>query len=326
MPKILHTRDMEQAVRGLAARYERVLVRNKHILWKPIRLRRAALADLEPRIVLNPPQFDSELHAWNREGGVLVYDRAFKRDENIAAHHAQFITECPLSIEMIERVSEGTREAVVVYLPPNWREHERGVRDTFPDAATCERVYRMAQRGARPSQALLDALGAKEEGRVISDVEIISALKLSSAHLHRIRSAMLRKREWKMVNPVVLRIAPEDATEAQVYRFIERECPKIDGAHLIVGAKLSKAMRFWRVALRALERRGAIARRDTLYFYALDGLEPDWKKVARTYEGAKENLRRVAAFIEAAPEFNPRETRTSRSPARQATSPQSFAA
>lgn len=313
MPEILHTRDMEEAVRTLAARYDRVLVRNKHILWKPIRLKRAAIADLEARLVLNPPQFDSELHAWNRDGGVLIYDRGFKRDENIAAHHAQFITECPLSIEWIHRVSEGTREVVVVYIPPNWREHERGVRDLFPDAKLCERVYRMAQHGARPSQAMLEAMGAKEEGRIISDVEIAKALKLTPGHICRIRNQMLRKREWQMLNPVVLRIEPQDAALAHAYRFIERECPKVDGAHLIVGAKLSKTVRFWRVALRSLERCGAIARRDTLYFYALDGLEPDWKKIARTHDAAKSALRDMAAFIEGTPELSRQGTPSHRS-------------
>lgn len=327
MPQFLHTRDMEAAVRTLAAGYERVLVRNKHVLWKPIRLRRAALADLEPRIVLNPPQWDSELHAWNRDGGVLIYDRGFKRDENIAAHHAQLVTECPLSIEWLERVTEGTREVAVVYLPPNWREHERGVRDLFPDAKICEAVYRRAQQyGKRPSAATRAAMDCTEEGRMMSDVDMAAALGITPPQVARIRNVMLRRREWQMVNPVVLRIEPEDATLAQAYRFIERECPVVDGAHLIVGSRLSKAIRFWRVALRSLERCGAIARRDTLFFYLFDGLEPDWAKIAETHETAKDRMRKMAAYVEALPELTLLETPSPRSHARPAASPRSSAA
>lgn len=316
MPEILHTRNHEEAARALAARYDRVLIRNKHILWKPIRLRRAAIADLEPRIVLNPQQFDSELDAWNKDGGVVMYDRAFKKYENIAAHHAQLLTECPISVEDLERYIEGTRELVVIFMPPHWREHERAVREFYPDARLCERFYRIAQRGGTPSAGVLAAMGAVEAGRMVSDADMAAALKVTTAQLGRIRRAMLRKREWKMVTPVVLRIEPEDATLAQTYRFIERECPKVDGAHLIVGTKLSKAIRHWRVALRALERRGAIARRDPLFFYLLDGLEPDWRRLAQRHEAGKARLMRMAQFMETTEELNPRALQSRRSPAR----------
>lgn len=315
MPEILHTRDMEGTVRALAERYERVLVRAKTCLSRPIRLPRAALADLAPHVVLHPPAFNSERDAWNRDGGVLLYYREYRMYENIAAHHAQVIVECPLSLDFLGWMTESARELAVVYLPRNWREHEACVRAMFPERALCEHFYRIAQQGFEPSPGMRAAMGATEAGCLVSDVDMASALQVRPAQLRRIRNVMLRTRDWVMVNPIMLRIAPQERTLEMVYHWISRECPVVDGAHLLIGTKLAKAVRHWKVALRSLERCGAIARRDTLYFYRLDGLEPDWKKIERDHQEAKVRMTRLAEFVEGTPEFSPQASTSRRSSA-----------
>lgn len=320
MPEILHTRDLEEATRALAGRYERVLVRAKTALMSPIRLPRAKLADLGARIVLNAAAFDRERDAWNKDGGTLFYYRAYRMHENIAAHHAQLVVECPLSMDFLNWMTESARETVVVHVPPNWREHESSVRYVYPDAALCERFYRLAQQGVEPPPGVREAMGAVEAGRMVTDVQMKDALGLSFAQVARIRDVMLRKREWKMVTPVMVRCEPEDETLAQAYRFIANECPVVDGAHLIVGASLSKAHRFWRVALRDLQRCGSIARRDTMFFYLLDGLEPDWRRIENEQRDAKKRLAKVAAYVSGTPELKAPAKPPRRSPARPETS------
>jgi hypothetical protein len=161
----------------------------------------------------------------------------------------------------------------------------------------------------------------------VSDEKMAVALKATPGQVKRMRNTMLLKSQWKSVNPVVLRVEPdEDPVLLKVYQTIQRDCPVIDGAHMIVGTGLNRVTRFWTMALRSLERRGYLTWRDTLYFYRLDGLEPDWKKIQRTHEDAKEAMRRVAAYVAATPEFSPQAEPSSRSPARPAPSRLSSAA
>lgn len=324
MAQVFHTRDMEEAVRALAGRYERVLVRNYHVLWKRIRLRAVDLADLEPRVVRFAPQWERELHDWNRDGGLLLYGRDYQHSENIAAHHAQLMVECPLNRERFERMIVAARELVVVYMPPSWDEHWRAVRELNPDATVGKRVYRAMKEGPAPTPAVLSAIGRVEAGCIATDKDLAKAAGVQPWEVKRMRNIMLIWREYTMVNQAILRYPPDDPTLAQAYRFIERECPKVDGVHLIVKTKLAKAVRFWRAALRDLERCGSIALREELFFYPLDGLPPDWQKMAAIHESARSRFTAMVEFLQQTPEFNP--PKKSRSRARSAPSPRSSAA
>lgn len=301
----LHTRHLEDTARALAGAHDRVLVRNKNVLWQPIRLRRAKLADLAPFIVLNPPAFDSELAAWNERGGMLIYDRAYQRAENIAAHHAQFIVECPLSVQDLDNYVDGTRDLAVIYRPPSWREHERCVGLLWPSAELCRRYYDLVQ-AAPKSGALAKALDLPEGFTVANDDWMSEQLGLSTAELWRVRNATFRMRDFRMVNQVIPRIAPEDRTLAELYHYIVREFPAMNGVHLIVGSALTKAARHWKVALRDLARCGAIERKETFFCHLPDVMPPHWFKIDAEHRRAKERLEEMIARVEASAEFSPK--------------------
>jgi hypothetical protein len=223
--ELLHTRDLEEAARELASRYERVFVRNKNILWNPIRLRRSRLQDLKPFIVLNPPAFDAELAAWNERGGMVIYDRSYQRAENVAAHHAQLISECPLSLADLDNYVDGARDVAVIYWPPRWDEHRRCV-------GSCGRAPSSASASTSSSQGAdtNEALGAPwislRASPVAGDTESARSSSSRLAQLWRVRNATFRMRDYKMVTPVILRVPPQDRTLAEVYAYIVRECPR----------------------------------------------------------------------------------------------------
>src|SRR6185295_5714552 len=163
---LLHTRDMEKTVRALGAQYGRVLVRTRTDLENPIRLRRGKIADLEPRVVLNDPSFDSQLQDWELNGGILLYERPFVKQ--VRAHHAQLFVECPLSIEELEYKMQATHDVAVIYRPPRWDEHRRDVAERFPTADLCQKFFKICTQ-------------------CTTDVPLQGALEVSFQHLNRIR-------------------------------------------------------------------------------------------------------------------------------------------
>jgi hypothetical protein len=294
---------MEGAARALAGRYDRVLVRAKNALFHRIRLRRSKLADLKPYITLNPAAFDAQLDAWNEAGGMLIYNRDYRREENIDAHHAQLVCECPLSVDAVTKFTEKTREILVIYRPPNWREYDRRVNDLYPDASICMRFYEIIRASK------------KQDGfHVVSDESMREALNVTSPQLFRIRKATFLARDYRMVIQVIPRIEPVDSTLVGVYNWILRECADANGVRMIEGTSLSKAVKHWNVALKALVRCGAIARKDTLFFYHLSELDPDWEKIDTTRNAAQTNLREVIKMVEKSEEFNLPASTSPRSP------------
>jgi len=312
--EIVHTRNREETARELLRRYGRVLVRNKNNLWNPLRLRRAALADLNPFIVLNPQEFDTQLAAWNREGGLCIYDRAYVALENIAAHPAQLISECPISIPQLDAWTEGTSEIAVVYRPPNWNEHRRWVRSNFPRAEQCRRLYDfIAAAPACPEVAA--AVGMRLTAPVVAERQAQAYMGMRSAELGCARRAMLPPRAFKMVWQVSPRIAPlGEPTLSAAYAFLD-ECPQLEGARLVVPAEISKRVRHWKVAMRLLERRGHVAVRDTLFCYDLDEIVPHWERLDARQRTADTRLEEIIARVEASAEFNPQALPTPRLPA-----------
>lgn len=296
-----HTRDMEGTVRALASRFERVLIRNKNILWNPIRFRRRKIADLKPRIVLNSQAWDSQLQEWNVHGGLMIYDRSFRLTENIAAHQAQIVIECPLSVEELLEYAAGTRELAVVYAPPHWREHERCVNTLFPNGELCKRFDMLVQ--AAPECGECSALKLPP-CTAITDEDVSEMLGVTSSEMWRVRSSIYRKRDFNTITRVMLRHPPDDRTLAAVYEAIER-FPEVEGVHLILGNGLGKATRYWKQALRDLARRGAINLLDTLYCYFPPEVPINWRHVDAARERAWRRFEEVRSFVEALPEFNP---------------------
>lgn len=302
MAEFLHTRDMEGTARKLADRYPRLFIRNKLNLWNPIRLRRSNLADLHPAIVLNPPEFNSELLKWNQDGGTLIYERSYQKDEDVAAHNAQLVCECPLSVAELNAFAEGTQDMAVIYRPPNWDEHRRNVHDLYPTAGLCKQFFEKAQSSAEDS-ALENALMLPEGFQVCSDEAMRGHLGITSAQLWKVRNTTLRKRDYRFITQVILRHVPDDKQLADVYYFIKRECPVIDNKHLILGSMLNKATTFWKLALRNLVRRGSIAKKDTLFCYFLQGLPPKWDRIEKDHVDAKQRLADVIRLVESSVEF-----------------------
>ncbi len=279
-----------------------MLIRNKNLLWQPIRLRRSAIQDLRPFIVGNPKEFDRERDTWNRDGGMMIYDRGFGVRENIAAHHAQLVSECPPSMEDLRDCVQSARELVVIYRPPSWDEHIRWVQYTAPNAEICRNFFNLA-RSAATNEKIGAALNINEPFTVCSDASLCDALKIRIPQLWRIRDSTLRYRDWKMITRVVPRIAPPDQTLADVYHFILRECSEVDGEYLIVGSALAKAARFWKVALRRLEIEGAIERRETVFCYLLSGLPPDWEAIELAHLRKRATLDKITTFVDGLPEL-----------------------
>lgn len=294
------TRDREAAARILVGRHRHVLLRNKNLLWSPLRVRKSLLTDLSPFIVMNPPAFDTQLAGWNREGGLMVYDRAYRGREDIVAHGAQVVGEVPASIEVLRGYAAGTRGELVIFHPPTWDEHGRWVAAFWPPGDVCRALYAMAQAGERdePLRAALDLPPC----RVVSDKAAADALKVSRAELSRVRNTTFRFRDFWTVLKVAARITPQDRTLTPWFDRIAAY-PEIDGARMVVESELQVASPRWKKALRDLERCGSIEVRDTVRCYLLDGLEPDWDMIDAKHVGARRRLTEVISFVEELPEF-----------------------
>lgn len=302
MPRILQTRNREAAARVLAKKYDRVFIRNKNITWNPLRMRRVKISDLAPFIVMSQPEFDAQLEAWNRDGGMVIYDRTYTQYENVAAHQAQLVCECPASITELEAWTEGASEVAVVFRPPNWKEHYRYVRNTRPEAALCRRLYDLV--AAAPTHpGLRDALELRDGLRVLPEAPTAEALGLTTAQLRHVRKALFPPWAFRGVWQVVPRTPPHDATLAGVYHWIVNECPKVDGAHICNGMNMMKHVRFWKLAIRALDRCGAVGVRDTLYYYYLDRVNPHWDRLDARRRVAEGRLAQVIKKIEQAAEL-----------------------
>jgi hypothetical protein len=302
--QIFQTRNREAAARVLSGRYERVMIRNKNMLWNPLRLQRAKLADLNPYIVMNPPEFDAQLEAWNRNGGMLIYDRTFSRYENVGGHEAQLVSECPISISELENWIEGASTAAVIYNPPNWTEHRRYIDNIHPSAERCAKLYETIC--AAPPNDDVGALFGLPSGssHVLAEGDTSAVMGLNTAQLKCLRKSMFHRGHYKAVWRATLRVEPDDDTLARAYQFIERECPCVGGVHLITGATLARHVRFWKMALRHLERRGAIGLKDILYCYNLDRFSPHWERMDARRRVAEGRLTQMIKRLDGARELS----------------------
>lgn len=311
---LFQTGNREETARALAARYDRVMIRNKNLCWNPLRMRRSEIADLKPYIVMSPTAFDAQLQAWNRDGGVLVHERNYVSYENVGAHHAQLISEAPPSLDMLERYTEGARELAVVFRSPRWDEHRRWVVNTHPTGDACGRLYQLV-RAAPRDDAMARLLEIPEGFHVLRDDDARKALDVRQPVLNAMRRTLFRKRSIKTLWGAALRAEPEDRPLAEVYQYIARHCPVVDGAHLVLGTILMRKVRFWKRAMRQLERCGAIGTKGLATIYWPEELPPNLVRLDARRRRAERQLDEVIAMVEALPEFTPAKRRP-RSPAR----------
>jgi hypothetical protein len=297
MPEFRRTKDRERVVHELAARYPYVLIRNKNLLWNPVRLRAKRIADAKPFIVRNPAPFNGELRRWNESGGLLLYDRAYIKGEDIATHHAQLLSECPPSMEFLATLTEHCRDLAVIFEPPTWDEHGAYIENVTPPAARCRKLYDLAR--AAKSDDRTARLGLSP-CKVMARDELDLAMGLSKAQVTRTRSAIFRSRDWIEITRVITRMPPEREERAlwHLYDHIVNRFPSHEGEYFIVGSGLRKFDEHWTMNLKMLERRGHVAVPPPLVCFFFQGAGPDFVRIQRDHESALGRLAEIRTFLE----------------------------
>lgn len=121
MTPLFRTSQMEWSANLLAKHFRQVLVDAAYYCRPSIRIR----AD---RLIQNRVYFDrtqSQITLWQNNGGILLrWDR--RRDPG--EYEAILYSECPRSIEFLDRYAQGARWLVVVYEPREWRVHFENIR------------------------------------------------------------------------------------------------------------------------------------------------------------------------------------------------------
>jgi hypothetical protein len=300
MITILRTSQMEQAARLLASRYPRLLIRSAPALATPIRFRQQLISDLAP-FVVRSSEGDAQVAAWEKSGGVLLWMRSFRADEDLPEHDAQLLTECPLSMRDLDLETRPTRNVAVIYRPPTWRAHEREVEDRFPSPAVCKEFIAHLRRGSA-NPTLCGVLGIPSTGTIVcSDDAMMDAMRLTPRQFRLVRKATLRKPSYRKVIRLVPRIEPKDKALLDLYRAIKR-CPEEGGAHLVQDNALDQGHRCWKVGLRRLERSGSVARKGTLAVYFSEGIKPAWGAIQARHGEARAALATIIATVDAAPD------------------------
>lgn len=318
MVPLLKTSHMEDAVLALDREHERVMVRAVHYVANPIRLRVKKLEEIRPFYARNAPEFDSEIAAWKEENGTLVNYRPAFRKEQVLPHNAALICELPLSMDMVEVETRDTSDLCVVYRPPTWREHEELLFNRHPGGTACKR-FMQEVAGLRPTKEHAEIAvitGIPTAGtRAIED----AALEESFPDLSSLRKRTLRSaagRQFSVITPLIPRIEPEDHTLMPLYRFIKEELPSHGGVKLARDNVLSKAMRFWKIGLRALVRSGSVEQKGKIGFYGVGGfgIAPDYVRLQAEHDAAKGKLNRLIEAVDALPEFQGRSSPQSAAP------------
>ena len=309
MIPLYRTSKMEDTVRALDAAHERVMVRAIHRLHNPIRLRVKQLQDIRPFYARNASEFDSEIEHWKEECGTLINYRTYNRNEPLYDYDACMLCEAPLAMDDIVKLSQGAKALCVIYHPPIWRAHEELLFSTYPTKQACRRFVQAIGNTKQTNEfaAIAVACGIPTAGtRAAEDDDLAKELAISQPDLSIIRKRAMRSfegRRYSHVIQLIPRIEPEDKTLLAMYQFIKNELPAVGHIRLARDNVLSKAARFWKIALRALVRSGSVQQKAKLAFYFVDGLEPDYDKIQVEHEAAKGRLTRLIAEIDSLKEF-----------------------
>jgi hypothetical protein len=293
------TRAMEQTAHVLGAKYERVLIRSAPKLNKPIRFRPRMVPELNLRLIPrhNPKPY---LDKWEDEGGNALYYCQPMRNERIPQHHAQLITECPISQALYDIAIRSTVEACVVYIPPTWDEHKRYVMRAKPPAAICERVWSILN--GKTASAFLCELTEMPGGcHVAQDEEICQILGIDHRSFRYARRVLVPWDRYRKVIHVALRVMPDEPILSKMFTYINENCPKApDGTKFVIEDVLSECIGYWRTNFSMLARRGHIDVIETLGVYDLRGVDPDWFALDERNAKARADLQEMIELIEKA--------------------------
>lgn len=309
MIALYKTNKMEETARALDAAHDRVMVRAIHKLRNPIRLRVKQLQDIRPFYARNDPAFDAEVERWKEECGTLINYRTYNRMEPVYDYDACMLCEAPLSVDYIEKLAKGAKSLCVIYHPPIWRAHEELLFAAYPTGKSCKRLVQVIESIAQSKDlaAIALACGIPTAGtRAAADDDLAKELGLSQPDLSIVRKRAFRSqdgRRYAQVIQLIPRVEPEDKTLLGVYQFIKDELPSVGHVRLARDNALSKAARFWKIALRALVRSGSVQQKGKTAFYFVDGLRPDYDRIQIEHETAKGKFTRLMAEVDSLPEF-----------------------
>ncbi len=300
---------MEETALALDAAYDTVMIRSAGLLPNPVRIRVKMLESIRPFYGRNDPAFDSEISRWKIENGTLINYRPQHKKEPVLPHDACFLTECPLSVDLIEDQARDARNICVIYKPPGWRQHEEVIFSKYPTATACKRLIQ-AVKAVSPTAEfarMAQALGIPTAGTyAIADDVLRESLGAGLIDFPPLRKRAMRHiegRRFSSVIELIPRIEPEDESLLGMYRYIKESLPVVGHIRLARDGALGKAARFWKIALKALVRSGSVERKRTICFYFMDGIAPDYKKIDAEHQGAKARLTRLIQFVDGLKEY-----------------------
>jgi hypothetical protein len=136
MLTVYRTANMEVAVNLMAKHIRNVLV--DATLWvRPSIMFRPDLIDTATVYFDRVP---SQFVLWQNNGGVLIRkDRKHEYDTD-----AIFFSECPRSIQMLDKAARRTRFFAVVYQPPTWRTFFETLETRFAEKSEMKRFVTRA--------------------------------------------------------------------------------------------------------------------------------------------------------------------------------------
>ena len=299
MLPLFRTSDMEQSVLELDAKHEKVMVRALHVLLNPIRIRVKRLEAIRPFLVRNDPAFDREITQWNAENGTIVNYRPCTKREPPMPHDTCLLCECPIALDVIEQLCRDTKLFCVVYRPPSWREHEEYVFSRFPSGTACKRLIQEI-RAVKPSReylAIAQKSGIPTAGTYAVDEKVLLDSIPGLVNTRRRAMRSITGKRYSTVQRLIPRIAPTDRSLLTLYEAV-KALPTIGQHHIARDSVLSKAMRFWKLGLRALVRAGNVQNDGKIGFYFMDGLEPDYAKIETEHQLARLNLLKTIECVD----------------------------
>jgi hypothetical protein len=315
------TNRLEETILALDAAYNRVMVRAIHIVERPIRVRVKLLEKIRPFLGRNDPAFDAEFARWQIENGTIINYRHYRPNLHLAkerryqdrepryAYDACLLAECPLSVEDIERTSVDAESLLVIFRPPVWRAHEELLFTLFPTGKACKRFIQIvsASKATKELLAVAQACGIPTAGAwAMNDDVLRKELGVNIMGQKAIQSRAMRHfsgRRYCRVIQLIPRVEPEDHTLYGMYEFIRNELPRVGNVCLAKDSILSKSVRFWKVALRALVRSGCVEQKARTSFYFLDGLQPDYDKIEAEHAAAAAKLAQVISMVDNLKEY-----------------------
>lgn len=311
MIQLLRSSRMEETVLALDAAYDRVMVRAIHEIANPIRIRVKKLQDIRPFYARNAPEFDAEIERWKTEDGTLINYRHYHKAEPVYEYDAAYICECPLSLDLLEQQINGAKKLAVVYRPPTWRAHEEALFAEFPTGKSAKRFIQAvgASKPTKEFASIALTCGIVTAGTyAIDDDDLAKELGVSQLDLGTLRKRATRSqggRRYSQVIQLIPRVEPYDTDKSllAMYRFIKDELPCVGHIRLARDNVLSKAVRFWKMALRALVRSGCVQQKAKTCFYFLDSLAPDYDKIQAEHDAAAGKFNRIVAELDQLKEF-----------------------